>query len=61
MPPSTSPIVEGEAGEVCTCAPIQRAHRQEGEAFTLCLGCMMDRCSHVPWTRTCWLPEFPTR
>jgi hypothetical protein len=57
MPPSTSPVVEGEAGEAYAYAPIQRAHRKEGEACALRLGCTLDRCSRCPLTRTCSLPE----
>ena len=38
MPPSTSPVTEGEAGEACAYAPIQRARQHEVEACTLRLG-----------------------
>ena len=48
MPPSTSPVAEGEAGEAYACTPIQRARRQEGEAFALRLGRTLDRCSRHP-------------
>jgi hypothetical protein len=61
LPPSTSPVVEGEAREACACAPssapVGTKERPARCAWSVCWTVAL----HVPLTRACLLLEFPNR